>query len=314
MSDVRAAVCHGKSDHRREPFCGDAIEIDPTPDVLCWQAEPSGESGNLEPVDDRGKEHDGIATRNVTQINTEDEISEAARTAARKRLKRLRQDRRLSVEELAAQIERSPSSVRAHENGQNGISRKAAYLYAQALEVSPSFILWGTSDELVSEASASVREVPLIGELAGDIWLDAYDEAVTGSVTVSLPEYVDFDLKAFLVGRSSRHYRRGDYVVVAPPEVGVRADDHVVVRIDDNLGRTKLSLTQADITTSGVALRPISGGADRVGVRTAWNSASAKDDVTVTVVGPVVAYGGKERPSSGPIIRPSQLMALNRLA
>lgn len=250
----------------------------------------------------------------MTEINTPDADSDAARTAARKRLKRLRQDRRLSVDALAALIERSPSSVRAHENGQNGISRQAAYLYGQALGVSPSFILWGTSEDQVSEGAPALREVPLIGELAGDVWLDAYTEKSIGSVTVSLPEYVDFELKAFLVGRASRYYRRGDYVVVAPPDVGVRADDHVVVCIEDDLGRTKLSLTQADITTSGVALRPLTGGADRVGVRTAWNSESAKDNVKVTVLGPVVAYGGRDRPSSGPIIRPSQLAALNRLA
>lgn len=250
----------------------------------------------------------------MTDINTQNVSDDAARNAARKRLKRLRQERRLSVEALAALIERSPSSVRAHENGQNGISRQAAFLYGQALSVSPSFILWGTSEEQTAEGAPHIREIPLVGELAGDAWVDAYTEKQIGSVSLSLPEYVDFELKAFLVGRASRYYRRGDYVVVAPPEVGVRADDHVAVRIDDDLGRTKLSLTQADITISGVTLRPLTGGADRIGVRTAWNSESAKDAVRVTVLGPVVAYGGRDRPSSGPIIRPSQLMALNRLA
>lgn len=250
----------------------------------------------------------------MTDFNTADVDTEGLRLEARRRLKRLRQDRGLSVEKLAALIERSPSSVRAHENGQNGISRQAADLYAQALGVSPSFILWGSAEGQPSELPATVREVSLVGDLAGDIWLDSYSGDAFGSITLSLPEYEAYELTAFIVARSSRYYRKGDYVVVAPPDVGVRPGDHLVVRLDDGLGRTKLSLTEVEMNAAGLSLKPISGGADRLGVRTAWNRESPRDDVTIRVLGPVVAYGGRDRPATGPIIAATRLMDLNKLA
>ncbi len=232
---------------------------------------------------------------------------------ARKRLKKLRQERRLSVDAVAALIERSPSSVRAHENGQNGISRQAAALYADAFQVSPSYILWGQEGDEPHSVSASVHEVPVVGELSGNVWVDGYEEKILSTVAVNLPEYKAFELKAFLVGSKSRFYRKGDYVVTAPIEVGVRIQDHVVIRIDDAAGKTKLTLMEVDLGSFGLLFRPLIGGGERIGSRSSWNPQVAKITERVAIVGAVVAYGGKDRPASGPIISQTQLTDVHLL-
>jgi len=219
------------------------------------------------------------------------------------------------VERLAALIERSPSSIRAHENGQNGINHQAAAIYAQALGSTPSFILWGRDEEaVVTDSDTALREVPILGEIAGDAWIEGYAEHQISAVVVSLPEYRLFELKAYIIGRKTRNFRKGDYVVVAPPDVGVRPLDQIVVKITDDEGRTKLSLAEVDLTLAGLLLRPLAGGADRIGARTTWNSSTATPKGRVEVIGPVVAYGGRERPSTGPVIPNEQIASLTLLA
>ncbi len=302
----------GTADDRGEPFGGYAVEIDPPPDVLGRDAEPLAQGGDIKPAYDRGEEHSLEITRNVTHGNTIDVEQQAI--DARRRLRELRRERGLSIDRLAALVERSPSSIRAHENGQNGINAQAADLYARALGVSPSYILWGEDGVPADAGDASARLVSILGEVAGDVWLEGYSLAPIGDVVVSLPEYAHVELSAFLVGRKSRFYRRGDYVVVAPLDVGVRALDHVVVLLSDTVGKTKINLMEVDLTLAGLALRPIAGGADRVGVRDLFNRETAKDDVRVTVLGPVVAYGGRDRPATGPVIPATQFVNLHRLS
>lgn len=59
------------------------------------------------------------------------------------RLRKAREAAGLSAEELATRLGVSVSSIRAHENGQNGIRPHRAGAYAQALKVTPAFILYG---------------------------------------------------------------------------------------------------------------------------------------------------------------------------
>ena len=59
------------------------------------------------------------------------------------RLRSAREALGVSRARLAAQIGRSSSTIRAHETGQNNILPDAAALYAKALGVSPSWILYG---------------------------------------------------------------------------------------------------------------------------------------------------------------------------
>lgn len=301
----------GVPDNRREPLCGYAIEVDPPPDVLGGDSKSLAQGGDIEPSYDRGEEHAPEITRNVTHGNTTDVEQQALE--ARRRLRDLRQERGLSIDRLAALVERSPSSIRAHENGQNGINAQAADLYARALGVSPSYILWGAEGAPVEGGASDARFVSILGEIAGDVWREGYALTPMGTVAISLPEYAHVELSAFLIGRKSRFYRKGDYVVVAPLDVGVRTFDHVVVLLSDAVGKTKINLMEVDLTLTGLALRPIAGGADRVGVREHFNRATGADDIKVEVLGPVVAYGGRERPATGPIIPASRFMNLNRL-
>lgn len=62
------------------------------------------------------------------------------------RLKLLRKERRLNVEFVADTIGVAPSTVRAHENGQNGFNAELAARYARLYEVSPEWLLFGTGD------------------------------------------------------------------------------------------------------------------------------------------------------------------------
>lgn len=68
------------------------------------------------------------------------------------RLRAMRKVRHLTVDQLAERSNRSQSTVRAHENGQNGIKPDAAEAYASVLKVAPEWILFGTGEP---EADAS---------------------------------------------------------------------------------------------------------------------------------------------------------------
>lgn len=66
---------------------------------------------------------------------------------AGERLRRLRKRRGLSVVQVAERARKSPSAVRAHENGQNGVNVEVAEVYARVLRANPEWILYGSGDE-----------------------------------------------------------------------------------------------------------------------------------------------------------------------
>lgn len=282
----------------------------PAANIFCGQVQIGGQWSQPEPHDDRNEEHDCQITRNVLHLNMNDEAREnAVRLAARRRLKAARTAASLTVDELAQRVERSPSSVRAHENGQNGISRAAASLYAGALGITPSWLLWGDDRPeglALPSLNTATRQVDIIGRLAGDVWLEGYESQRIGHVVIAGDEFQDFELQGFIVGRKAGTYRKGDYVVVAPPEVGMRAGDHVVVRLDED-GRTKLNLYEIERNSAGLTLRPLLGGRETLGVRRNWSPLTAANAPHVTIVGPVVAYGGRDRPEDIMAIRQENL-------
>ncbi|WP_295224008.1 helix-turn-helix domain-containing protein [uncultured Brevundimonas sp.] len=85
--------------------------------------------------------------RAITEVSGDQSEAAAAKTPTGDtpgaRLRSLRRAARLSAEALGESAGLSAVSVRAHENGQNGIKPEVAERYAQRLGVAPSAILFG---------------------------------------------------------------------------------------------------------------------------------------------------------------------------
>jgi len=90
------------------------------------------------------------------------------------RLRDARTKAGLSVEQLAERVQKAASTVRAHENGQNGIKAPMAARYAKAVGVSPEWLLYGrASDD--RGAMPELSELPLLSSIQAGAWL-AVDE------------------------------------------------------------------------------------------------------------------------------------------
>lgn len=90
------------------------------------------------------------------------------------RLRDARTKAGLTVEQLAERVQKAASTVRAHENGQNGIKAPMAQRYARALGVSPEWLLYGRSAD-DRGATPELSELPLLQSIQAGAWL-AVDE------------------------------------------------------------------------------------------------------------------------------------------
>lgn len=92
------------------------------------------------------------------------------------RLREARTKAGLSVEQLAERVQKAPSTVRAHENGQNGIKAPMAERYARAVNVSPEWLLYGRDGDARSDMELS--ELPLLQNTQAGAWLavDDFDQ------------------------------------------------------------------------------------------------------------------------------------------
>lgn len=90
------------------------------------------------------------------------------------RLRDARTKADLTVEQLAERVQKAASTVRAHENGQNGIKAPMADRYARALGVSPEWLLYGRSPGDRSSVP-ELAEMPLMSNIQAGAWL-AMDE------------------------------------------------------------------------------------------------------------------------------------------
>ena len=257
-----------------------------------------------------------MASKPTIPAPTSDEIRA---NDARKRLRQARTAVGLTPEELALAIGRAASTVRAHENGQNKITAEMADAYAAALCVSPAWLLWGEGPAQPALESAEGARRPAQGRPRAVAVAGKIEDRVRGSerpsreryVYVDVPDYDDFELRAFTVAATNRMFNKGDFVVIAPVGAGVRDGDVVVTKIDVEHG-SFFSLHQLTWTTAGTYLRGVSSGASDL--RSAQLPAGVVErqfkNGAATIEGVVVAYGGRERPSSGRILSPDRISSV----
>lgn len=150
----------------------------------------------------------------------------------------------------AAAMRVSPSTYRAHENGQNGFGLEMAETYARHLKISVAYLLTGEG----GHGSASSDDIAVIPEIsstkglssAGGELFQRKGSAVDGMAVVNTwrfpNEFVTGQLRAQsgsvviveVVGDQMHpSYSRGDCVVVDLLEAEIRADG-VYVILDDN--------------------------------------------------------------------------------
>lgn len=91
------------------------------------------------------------------------------------RLREARSNADLTVEQLAERVQKAASTVRAHENGQNGIKAPMADRYARALGVSPEWLLYGRGADDRGQLP-DLSELPLLQSIQAGAWL-AVDES-----------------------------------------------------------------------------------------------------------------------------------------
>jgi len=162
------------------------------------------------------------------------------------RLRRAREGLHFSRELLAAKLGRAASTVRAHENGQNRIQPDAAAAYARELGVSAAWLLYGVEDSGGPIEGLATRAVEVVGE----IWdwphfIKEDDETkVREYLSISLPEYRDRKLSAFVEHYGGNDYLYRHYVIVANVVDELSLVDEVVLRYREgsfsNIGRWRI--------------------------------------------------------------------------
>lgn len=238
--DVPEAASSRRASDRREPLGGDAVQVDPAPDVLHRQVQVARQGSERPTLNDRAKPHVRFGTRVVLAVNMTDAIEPALVSGMtdepKDRLRLARSAAHLSVEELAERTGQAASTVRAHENGQNAIRPRAAQRYAEALLLDPSWIMFGagTGPRASQELETVLHQVQILGEVRHGAWYDKSSllRLRDDYQAILLPEYKDYELHAFEMGDTYGVYPQGAlvYVVdldVATPKPG---DEVVVVR------------------------------------------------------------------------------------
>lgn len=227
--------------NRAEPLGGDAVEIEPAADVLARDAEITGKLRNTPAGDDVSTFH--VRLRDTKRVDGQHYaggvLCEPRAMTPGERLREIRMRARWTVEQLADAVGIAASSVRAHENGQNGIRANVAERYATALGVAPEDILF-VGDRVATSprpttSGGEVRRVPVLGVVQAGAWSEVNESQAepTEWVAFSEPQYGRAQLFALAVRGNSvnRHYPDGCRVVCVPAhESGIQEGDFVVVR------------------------------------------------------------------------------------
>lgn len=234
------------------------------------------------------------------------------------RLRAAREAIGLTVEQLALRVGFAPTTVRAHENGQNRLRPLVASAYATALGKTPEWLLFGAG----KAAAAGVREestpfthagalrdiarvIPVVGEVAAGVWREtAVAEAweIAEYLPLDVLGYERADLKAMrVVGASmNRIYPPGRYVIVAPPaEAGLRMDDIVVV---ERCRKGLYEITLKQFTVEADGRRALWPRSDDPRYQTPIYLQDETDDQdSPSIIGIVVAdFGRAVRPMANP--------------
>jgi transcriptional regulator with XRE-family HTH domain len=162
---------------RHEPLRRDGADVLPAPDVLDGEPQVSGERSEGGPLgEDVGEGHElwDDTKRVGRQHYPCRETCDTSVMEPGDRLRQARADAGLTVEQLAERVQKASSTVRAHENGQNGIKAPMAARYARALNVSPEWLLYGRSADDRGPLP-ELSELPLLANTQAGAWLAVDD-------------------------------------------------------------------------------------------------------------------------------------------
>ena len=203
------------------------------------------------------------------------------------RLRAARSNAGLSVEQLAERSGRAASTVRASENGQNGLGRKAAEAYAKSLRVSPEWLLFGVGDES-TDAPIATRwyRIPVVNHIDDRNWRET-DRLYEGELGVgfNIPEGMfEKPEEAYTIASGYAGYRPAEVALVSKIwETGLRADDHLVVRLDKS-GFSKITLYAVEFDAEGQHVtKPLIPGSDEKAKRVSGGGISGFQILGVVV-------------------------------
>lgn len=236
-----------------EPLGGDAVEISPAPNILGREAQvlgerdyPLGDTAFAPALDDINTFH--VTWNDTNRVGRQHDRRRDSRQSGPmspgSRLRNRRKAAHLSVEQMVERTGFAASTIRAHENGQNGLTAKAAEVYAKVLSTTGAEILFGhagatpvsvTRPPATKDRQQEVDRVPVVGSIRAGAWTEIRDgeEEVTDWIYFNDPEYRRATKFALVVEGPSMnvYYPDGSKVVCVPAaEAGVREGDHVVVR------------------------------------------------------------------------------------
>jgi len=206
----------------------------------------------------------------------------------------------LSVEQLAERIEKAASTVRAHENGQNGIKAPMAERYARALNVTPEWLLYGKAAGQRPEPALenlSTSRLPIAHEVAAGLWLpsdELRDEPIGYYDAHFLREYASFQqwLEAVSGDSMDRMLPHGALIHVVDAIAMGYAPKHddlvVVVRRRAQGAFVERSVKQVALTPDGVELWPRSHSPRWSAPLTMRDGMDDHEEAEVEIVGKVV--------------------------
>jgi repressor LexA len=144
-----------------------------------------------------------------------------------RRLKVLRQAKGLSGPQLARLAGVPQPSISSWENGKKPMQVKHAEALAQALNVSPMYLLWGDGIEKIDH-QVSRNNIPLLGLVHAGVAM--MSEEVMDFVEVSGSEFDEECYALKIVGDSmvGEHIVDGDIVIVCPQECAENGDLAIV--------------------------------------------------------------------------------------
>lgn len=230
----------GSFGHGREPLGRDGVVVDPASDVLDWNAQGDGQFANADALNVMSEEHaskvdtlrgtaQGAGGHDLCQsgVSGFGMTEEGPST----RLRDARERRKVSRAQLAAKLGVSQSTLRAHENGQNGIQPAMAGQYAAELGVSPQWILYGHGDLVDGDsAPAKLSSIPVVGQARPGYHPNVVAKPSDEPLSLAVPGYDQFRLKAYAQEQGGREGFKS-YVICAPWEGdALYLADEVVLR------------------------------------------------------------------------------------
>ena len=152
----------------------------------------------------------------------------------RSRLRRVRLAARLSPEDLAALIGRAPSTVRAHENGQNAIRADAAKRYGSVLGFAPGWLLYGEGIGPASpdQLNTQVRQLPVLADVRLGTWVEIEQQQTAHMfIPFSLIGFDDVELTAYRLAEDFQLYRTGTIIIcVSWDNFPIDLGDDIILR------------------------------------------------------------------------------------